>query len=93
MSNRTAIDRRVTTMMAKKTPAERLRMASRMFDTACALVLAGAGPHGDVRALMLTRLYAADFSAEERARILTHLGRNRSGHGQGGHGDQRSRIS
>jgi hypothetical protein len=82
MSIQTDTDRRISRMMAQKTPAERLRMASRMFDTARTLVLAGAsGPQADVRALMLVRFYSADLSAEELALILAHLGHNRSGHG------------
>lgn len=68
------IDQRLRAMVASKTPAERLRMASGMFDTARALILAGTGEkHGDVRGVLFNRLYAVDFSDNERGRILKHI--------------------
>ena len=59
-----------------RTPEERLRMASRMFSTARALVLSGAGTDEDnagCRQYLFLRFYARDFSQSDRERILQYL--------------------
>ncbi|MFQ5702707.1 MAG: hypothetical protein ACE5HT_01660 [Gemmatimonadales bacterium] len=67
-------DDRVRMMMARKTPAERLHMASGMFATARALVKAGAaGSQTNLRTYTFSRFYARDFSDTERERIIAHL--------------------
>ena len=68
------VERRVREMMASKTPLQRLRMASRMFSTARALVKAGLSEsEQDSRVLLFRRLYARDFTDDERERIAAQL--------------------
>lgn len=68
-------------MMAKRSPVERLRMASRMFATARALVRAGLGPatpsSGSLRRDMFLRFYGRDFTDREREAILAQFGEGR----------------
>ncbi len=67
------VEKRFRTMMASRTPEERLRMASRMFSTARALVLSGAGADGsdaERRQYLFSRFYSREFSESERQRIL-----------------------
>jgi hypothetical protein len=62
-------------MMAEKSPQERLRMASSMFDAGRKLVEAGLrNENGDLteaqmRARMFVRIYGEDFSEEEIKKI------------------------
>ncbi len=70
------VRKRFRTMMASRTPEERLRMASRMFSTARALVLSGARTDEDnagCRQYLFLRFYARDFSESDRERILQYL--------------------
>ena len=70
------VEKRFWTMMAPRTPEERLRMASRMFSTARALVLSGAGAdESDAgrREHLFLRFYARDFSESDRERIVQCL--------------------
>ena len=70
------VEKRFRTMMASRTPEERLRMASRMFSTARALVLSGAGAdESDAgrRQHLFLRFYARDFSESDCERILHEL--------------------
>jgi hypothetical protein len=62
-------------------PAERLRMACRMFDTARALLLAGLrrklGADADPRSIrkaVFLRLYGHEFSESQRQAIIDALG-------------------
>lgn len=76
--NDTAPDvvKRFRTMMASRTPEERLRMASRMFSTARALVLSRAGAiesNAKPREHLFLRFYARDFSESDCAHILQRL--------------------
>ena len=66
-------------LMAQKTPVERLRMASSMFDTGRRLMIAGLrkeyGPltEAQLRAKIFMRLYREDFSDAELKKIIKHL--------------------
>ena len=74
-----SVDQRVRSMMASRTPLQRLRMACRMFATARALGSAGTASFGtDVRVHLFTRMYARDFSDAEIERIVTYLTREPS---------------
>lgn len=67
-------DDRVRRMMASRTPLERLRMASRMFATAQALVKAGLPDSGEQsRTHLFRRLYGRDFSEQECQRIIAQF--------------------
>jgi hypothetical protein len=64
-------------LMARRSPEERVRMASRSFDAARQLVLAGVrrdfpgvGPR-ELRLRLLERTYAADFTPEAWQRMLS----------------------
>jgi hypothetical protein len=69
------IEARVDRMMAAKTPEERIRMASSMFDAARKLVEAGLrDQYGEMseaqmRARVFERMYGEDFSEEEIRKI------------------------
>jgi hypothetical protein len=69
------IEARVARMMASKTPRERLRMASSMFDTGRMLVEAGLrNKYGElteaqIRGRVFVRMYGEDFSDEEIRKI------------------------
>lgn len=73
------IEARITRMMAERTPAERLRMASGMFDTAKTLMRAGLlreNPtlnEAKIRARIFMRMYSDCFSAEEIERIMKRI--------------------
>ena len=68
-----------TALFAERSVVDRLKMACAMFDTAKALVAAGiraANPGispADLRVQVFDRLYAGDFSADARARIVSAL--------------------
>jgi len=55
-------------------PEERLRMASSLFDTARALVLAGLPPGTEPRRALFLRFYGQDFpDPAQRERILAAI--------------------
>ena len=66
-------------MMAAREPAERLRMASSMFDTGRILVLAGLKEQNpelneaQLRKQLFIRLYGADFTKSEIDRIVSKI--------------------
>jgi hypothetical protein len=66
-------------MLMSKTPAERLGMASRMFDTARQLAISGIlaeRPHlnpAELRAHLFLRMYGSDFSSEEIKKIMAAI--------------------
>jgi hypothetical protein len=70
---------RMRKLMAQRTPAERLRMCSRMFAGAKTLMQAGmvqqqgGGEVPDMRRQLFLRLYGADFSENQRDTILKAL--------------------
>lgn len=68
--------KRFREMMLARSPAERMRMCSEMFDSARAIVLASlpAGmPEGERRAALFLRFYSRDFDEKEQARVLAAL--------------------
>ena len=73
------IDALYGTLLMRRSGAERLRMASDMFDAARALVRASLGdPNGtdaspEMKVRLFLRLYAQDFDADTRARIVARL--------------------
>lgn len=66
-------------MLFSRSPAERLRMASSMFDSARTLATAGILAEqpgvtpGELRAKLFLRFYGSDFPASECQRILSKL--------------------
>ena len=66
-------------LLAQRTPAERLRMCSRMFSTAKALALAGMtdadGPMvaSDQRCRLFLRFYENEFTEPQRSAILAAI--------------------
>jgi hypothetical protein len=73
------IEKRQASMIAVLSPAERLRMASSMFDTGRALLRIGLKRQNEsiseaqLREQIFSRLYGEDFSGTEIKRILTSL--------------------
>jgi len=71
-------DQRIRELMARRTPLERLQLASRMFGTAKTLATAGLGERltgNALRRALFLRLYHADFSPVERDAILARISR------------------
>jgi hypothetical protein len=72
----TKIERRYNKMLLSKSPLDRLRMASRMYDTAKKLAVSGIlkeRQHLDtarLRGELFIRIYGNDFSAINRERII-----------------------
>jgi hypothetical protein len=72
----TKIERRYNKMLLSKSPTDRLRMASRMYDTAKKLAVSGIlkeRQHLDtarLRGELFVRIYGNDFSATNRERIM-----------------------
>jgi hypothetical protein len=66
-------------MLLSKSPLERLRMASRMYDSVKKLALSGIQkekPHLDpsrLRGELFLRIYGNDFSATDRERIIKKM--------------------
>lgn len=66
-------------MLLSRTPLERLRMASRMYDSAKKLVIAGIrdrNPHltlSQLRAHLFLRMYGSDFTSAEREKIIKSI--------------------
>jgi len=74
------IRKRYRDMIMALSPEQRLIMATRMFDTARALVVAGleneTNPDGlSPRTRMFLRFYSHDFDPRERSRIVAALDR------------------
>ena len=71
--------RKYREMIMSKTPIERLKMVSGMFDTGKKLVKAGiiakngVLSEAEMRAAIFTRLYQRDFSPETFQRLKNHL--------------------
>jgi hypothetical protein len=71
-------EQRIRELMARRTPLERLQMASRMFSTARTLAAAGLGPSfsgSALREALFLRFYRADFSLAQREAILARIAR------------------
>ncbi len=75
----TKIKQRYNEMLLAKSPLERLRMASRMYDTVKKLAIAGIlkeSPHLDTsqsRGELFLRLYGNDFSSTDKKRIIMKI--------------------
>ncbi len=73
------VDALFRTMVLAVSPAERVAMACRMFETAKALIRAGIEdeygplPPDRLREYMFLRLYGQDFGEEEKAKIISSL--------------------
>ncbi|MHB0867331.1 MAG: hypothetical protein ACYC6B_06580 [Thermoleophilia bacterium] len=73
------IEKRLASMMAARTPADRLRMAGNMFDTGRTLLRIGLKrqnpqlSEGQLRAQVFLRLYGEDFTKSEIMRITSSI--------------------
>jgi uncharacterized protein YneF (UPF0154 family) len=73
------IEKKMVQIMAERTPTERLRMASSMFDAARKLMRAGLlheNPslnEAQIRARIFMRMYGDCYSKEEIRKIMQHL--------------------
>lgn len=73
------MERRMASMIAERSPAERLRMASSMFDTGTTLLRIGLKKQnrqlseGQLRAQVFLRLYGEEFSSSEIKRIAVSI--------------------
>ena len=73
------IEQRYKEMLLSRSPLERLKMASRMYDSGRKLVISGilkGRPHLDtsrLRAQLFLRMYGNDFTAAERERIIKKI--------------------
>ena len=73
------IEKRYKEMLMYKTPLERLKMASRMYDSGKKLVIAGIlkkKPRLDLSRLreeLFLRMYGCDFTAADRERIIKKI--------------------
>jgi hypothetical protein len=73
------IKQRYQEMLLSRSPLERLKMASRMYDSGRKLVISGilkGRPHLDtsrLRAQLFLRMYGNDFTATDRERIMKKI--------------------
>ncbi len=73
------MEKRFMSMMATRSPVERLRMASSMFDTGRALMRIGLKrqnpslSEGQLRAQVFLRLYREDFDSSDIIRIASSI--------------------
>lgn len=73
------IEKRLALMIADRSPIERLRMASRMFETGRTLLQIGlkrqgqSFSEGQLRAQVFLRLYREDFASSEIKRIVSSI--------------------
>jgi hypothetical protein len=73
------IERHYKEMLLSRSPSERLKMASRMFDSARKLVMSGilkGRPRLDtsrLRAQLFLRMYGNDFTAADREKIIKKI--------------------
>ena len=73
------VEQRYREMLLSKSPAKRLKMASRMYDSARKLVIAGILKDRGyldmprLRAQLFLRMYGNDFSTTEKERIITKI--------------------
>ena len=73
------MEQRYKEMLLSRTPLERLKMASRMYDSGRKFVIAGL-QHGkptltasQLRGQVFLRMYGGDFTVEERERIIRRI--------------------
>ncbi|MHB1391243.1 MAG: hypothetical protein ACYCXF_08470 [Thermoleophilia bacterium] len=73
------MEKRFVSMIAARSPADRMRMASSMFDTGRTLLRIGlmrkneSISEGQLRAQMFLRLYGDDFASSEITRIASSI--------------------
>lgn len=73
------MEKRFASMIAARSPADRLRMASSMFDTGRTLLRIGlmrkneSISEGQLRAQVFLRLYGEDFASSEITRIASSI--------------------
>lgn len=73
------VEQRYREMLMSKSPGERLKMTSRMFDSARKLVMAGIlKERGHIetprlRAQLFLRMYGNDFTTVEREKIIKRI--------------------
>jgi hypothetical protein len=73
------VEQRYKEMLLSRTPLERLRMASRMYDSGRKLVISGIkdGKHpltaSQLRGKVFLRMYGIDFTVDERNRIIHRI--------------------
>ena len=72
----TPIEQRYKEMLLARTPSEKMRMVSRMYDSARKLVISGVQngnqqlTASQLRGQLFLRMYAGDFTVAERERIV-----------------------
>ncbi len=77
------VEQRYREMLLYRSPSERLRMVSRMFDSGRRLLIAGLRERQEeivasrLRELLFLRLYGDDFVDADRKRIINHLSSKR----------------
>lgn len=75
----TRIAQRYKEMLLSRTPSERLRMASRMYDSGRKLVISGIQNGrqplnaSQLRGQLFLRMYGCDFTAADRERIINRI--------------------
>ncbi len=73
------IEQRYKEMLLSRTPSERLKMASRMYDSGRKLVISGIQNGrqplnaSQLRGQLFLRMYGSDFTATERERIINKI--------------------
>ena len=73
------IEQQYKEMLLSRAPVERLRMASRMYDSGRKLVITGIqhGKHpltaSQLRGQVFLRMYGSDFTVEGRKRIIRRI--------------------
>jgi hypothetical protein len=73
------VEKRYKEMLLSLTPLERLKMASRIYDSGRKLVITGIqhGKHpltaSQLRGQVFLRMYGRDFTVEEKARIVRRI--------------------
>jgi hypothetical protein len=73
------MEKRYQEMILSRTPAERLKMASGMYDSGKKLVISGIQKEGrllnasQLRAQLFLRMYGNDFSATEIEKIMSRI--------------------
>jgi len=73
------IEQRYREMLMSKTPLERLKMASRMYDSGRKLVISGILKRrprlnsSRLRAQLFLRMYGSDFTTTERDKIIKKI--------------------
>jgi len=75
----TRIEQRYKEMLLSRTPSERLRMASRMYDSGRKLVISGIQNGrqplnaSQLRGQLFLRMYGRDFTAADREKIINKI--------------------